>query len=243
MKSLRYAVGIAPFALTVTAFGLTAAIATPAVGHAKPGDCTTYEWPSAVAISTDGWVLSGRGLFKEARDFSIATVPPAVSPIMSPGMYLDGTLNVDGKAISGQLSLRGSTETLWTFDGAVGADRRATGQANGKPFTVDNPLICTAKEATAEPQTDPKPQPDPKPQTEPQAGKTATVVMATNIFNNPDGNGTEYLNAEGNPIPKQPGQVQLVEPELCRSNWCHVVAPEVPGDAWIYIGDGMGTFP
>jgi hypothetical protein len=69
------------------------------------------------------------------------------------------------------------------------------------------------------------------------------VITPTDIFNKPDGNGTEYRNANGIPIAKQPGQVQLVEPELCRNNWCHVVAPEVPGDAWIYIGDGMGTFP
>jgi hypothetical protein len=76
----------------------------------------------------------------------------------------------------------------------------------------------------------------------PLAPKTATVLMATNIFNLPDGEGTEYLDDDGQPIFKPPGAVQLVAPDLCRDNWCHVVAPEVDGPAWIFIGDGFGTY-
>jgi hypothetical protein len=76
--------------------------------------------------------------------------------------------------------------------------------------------------------------------------KTATVLQATDIYNKPDGPGkAPYKDASGNNKFKPPGQVQLVAPDLCQNNWCHVVgAPEVPqGPAWIYIGDGMGTYP
>jgi hypothetical protein len=77
-----------------------------------------------------------------------------------------------------------------------------------------------------------------------QAGtKTATVLQSTDIFNKPQGD--PYKDANGNNKFKAPGSVQLVAPDLCKDNWCHVVgAPEVPqGPAWIYIGDGMGTYP
>lgn len=123
------------------------------------------------------------------------------------------------------------------YRGTVGADGVASGTSSGNVVPInlwnptnwksDQPLNCDALN------------------TGPATGtaKTATVKQATNIFNKPDGNGTEYLGANGSPIFKAPGQVQLVAPELCRSNWCHVVAPEAPGDAWIYIGDGIGTFP
>jgi hypothetical protein len=118
------------------------------------------------------------------------------------------------------------------YRGTVGPDGFASGTASGNvipinlwnptPWRSDQPLNCDAQTAT----------------------KTATVNQATNIFDKPDGQGTEFRNANGDPIFKPPGQVQLVAPELCRSNWCHVVAPEVPpGNGWIYIGDGIGTFP
>jgi hypothetical protein len=69
------------------------------------------------------------------------------------------------------------------------------------------------------------------------------VNRDTNIFDAPDGRGTEYRDANGDPIFKSPGPVTLVEPELCRNDWCHVVAPEVPpGTGWIYIGEGFGTY-
>jgi hypothetical protein len=75
--------------------------------------------------------------------------------------------------------------------------------------------------------------------------KTATVLQATDIYNAPNGTGQPYKDANGANRFKPPGQVQLVAPELCNTatNWCHVVAPEVPGQAYIYIGDGLGTYP
>src|SRR5262249_39829056 len=75
------------------------------------------------------------------------------------------------------------------------------------------------------------------------AQNTATVNKPDDIYNKPDGNGTAYTDAKGNNIFKPKGQVQLVEPDLCRNDWCHVVAPEVPGDAWIYAGEGYVTVP
>jgi len=73
---------------------------------------------------------------------------------------------------------------------------------------------------------------------------TATVLKPTDIFDVPDGNGTSFKNSDGDPIFKSPGQVTLVPPELCRDNWCHVVAPEVPGGVgWIYIGEELGSYP
>jgi hypothetical protein len=70
---------------------------------------------------------------------------------------------------------------------------------------------------------------------------TATVNKSDDIYNLPDGNGTPYLDANGHNIFKSPGQVQLVSPDLCRQDWCHVVAPEVQGQAWIYAGEGFMT--
>jgi hypothetical protein len=124
------------------------------------------------------------------------------------------------------------------YRGTVGPDGFASGTSSGNVIPInlwnptnwksDQPLNCDGVN------------------TGPAQGaaKTATVNQPTSIFNKPDGNGTEYLNANGVPIFKQPGQVQLVAPDLCRDNWCHVVAPEVPpGDGWIYIGNGLGSFP
>ena len=76
--------------------------------------------------------------------------------------------------------------------------------------------------------------------------KTATVLQATNIYPVAGGNGEPYKDAKGDPKFKPPGQVKLVAPDLCRTdNWCHVVgAPQIPqGEAWIYIGDDLGSYP
>jgi len=82
-----------------------------------------------------------------------------------------------------------------------------------------------------------------------QTAKTATVSIATDVYNAPDGNGQPYKNGDQN-VAAQPGQVQLVGPELCKSNdWCHIVPPQGAGNpSWIYIGPGengarFGTYP
>jgi hypothetical protein len=77
----------------------------------------------------------------------------------------------------------------------------------------------------------------------PTAAKTATVNKPDDIYDKPDGTGTAYKNDDGSNIFKPAGPVQLVAPDLCRDNWCHVVAPEVPGPAWIYAGEGFVTVP
>lgn len=75
------------------------------------------------------------------------------------------------------------------------------------------------------------------------APKTATVKKPVDISDGPDGTGTPYKNADGDNVFKPAGEVQLVAPDLCRKDWCHVVAPEVPGPAWIYAGEGFVTVP
>ena len=84
-----------------------------------------------------------------------------------------------------------------------------------------------------------------------QTSPTATVSIATDVYNAPDGNGQPYTNGVQNQnVAAQPGQVQLVGPELCKSNdWCHIVPPQGAGNpSWIYIGPGengvrFGTYP
>jgi hypothetical protein len=76
--------------------------------------------------------------------------------------------------------------------------------------------------------------------------KTATVLKPTAIYPVGGGSGKPYRDADGEDKFKPPGQVKLVAPELCRTdNWCHVVgAPQVTeGEAWIYIGDDLGSYP
>lgn len=170
-------------------------------------------------------------VFPQANGSSIGPGVGTASGGINP-TYGDVTGSITGRDIQFTVVWHDNKGTA-QFKGTVGDDGIARGTATGPqiPINLWNPgpwsstdaLECGAPGG--------------------QAGKTATVNTATDIFNKPDGNGTEYLNGDGIPIAKQPGKVQLVEPELCRSNWCHVVAPEVPGDAWIYIGDGMGTYP
>jgi hypothetical protein len=73
-----------------------------------------------------------------------------------------------------------------------------------------------------------------KPDNSPAPGqKTATVLQAVDVYNQPDGKGTVYRDADGHNIFLAAGrQVPLVKP--CRDNWCQVVDPDVPGEAWVY---------
>jgi len=68
----------------------------------------------------------------------------------------------------------------------------------------------------------------------PGAGQTtATVVQPVDVYNQPDGQGVVYRDADGHTVFLPAGrQVQLVQP--CRDSWCQVVDPDVPGDAWVY---------
>jgi hypothetical protein len=59
------------------------------------------------------------------------------------------------------------------------------------------------------------------------------VLQEVDVYNQPDGHGTVYRDADGHKIFLIAGrQVQLVKP--CRDNWCQVVDPDVPGEAWVY---------
>jgi hypothetical protein len=72
-----------------------------------------------------------------------------MSPIMNPGMYLDGSLNTNSPNrlfVTGQLSLRGSSERQWSFSGNVRPDGQVSGFIDRGEFSVDGKLFCTAKE-------------------------------------------------------------------------------------------------
>ncbi len=116
------------------------------------------------------------------------------------------------------------------YSGDTGSDGFAHGNSTGNvvPINLWNPGPWDSTDALDCSQLTP-------------TGQTAFVNQPDNIYDQPDGNGNEYLDDNGNPIFKPVGQVQLVEPDGCRNDWCHVVAPEVPGPAWIYAGDGFVT--
>jgi len=152
-----------------------------------------------------------------------------------------GTANgsINGRTIKINVTWdQGPGRGLWSdITGQINDDLFASGTAKNSQG-VTNTWKTSAKQRCVPAE---KPQPPPPP---PQAPKTATVLKATNIHDLPDGEGTPFLDENGEPIFKPPGQVTLIEPGLCRDQWCHVVAPEVPpGEGWIYIGEGHGTFP
>jgi hypothetical protein len=68
------------------------------------------------------------------------------------------------------------------------------------------------------------------------AGQTVTILQPSTIYK--AANGAPYTDAKGNEKFKPTGaKVQLVGPEFCTGDWCHIVGtPEVNGDAWIYGG-------
>jgi hypothetical protein len=209
-------------AAALGAGGLLAAPTAHAVENCTvPGEYLRLDMPEnggyTITLSTKNGAIGDSGL-------SLAT--PEL------GVYGKVVGGITGRNVDFTITWN-DTKTNARFIGTVGQDGFASGTATGAsvpinqwnpgPWRSTEPLNCAAEQGAA--------------------AKTATVNKATNIFNKPDGLGTEYLNAAGTPIFKPPGQVQLVAPDLCRNDWCHVVAPEVPGDAWIYIGDGFGTFP
>ncbi|HZQ33246.1 MAG TPA: hypothetical protein VFB19_16105 [Mycobacterium sp.] len=110
----------------------------------------------------------------------------------------------------------------WQYSGDVGDDLGLAGTLRAPGVTEawhsEVPVECVA----------------PKPDASPAASqKTATVLQAVDVYNQPDGTGTVYRDAAGQKIFLPVGrQVQLVKP--CRENWCQVVDPDVPGDAWVY---------
>lgn len=209
------------------ALGLAAVAAIPTVAHAKPGDCTNYVWPSNVVINTDGWVLRGGGQDKSSQHFSIEAVPAHLAPIFSPGMFLDGGLKLDGTRVSGSLSLHGSSDTAWNFDGGLNSGGYVSGQANGKPFSMDNPLICTAKEAApaAPPPPVVNPPNVPPPVDNTPKASTATVNADTDLFDKPNDDGDavviDVLTA---------GRVVTVVSPCSPDAWCILSDPK--GAAW-----------
>ena len=110
----------------------------------------------------------------------------------------------------------------WQYSGDVGDDLSLSGTLRAPGVTEawhsEAPVECVA----------------PKPDTDPAVGqKTATVLQEVDVYNQPDGHGTVYRDADGHKIFLIAGrQVQLVKP--CRDNWCQVVDPDVPGEAWVY---------
>ncbi len=146
-------------------------------------------------------------------------------------VYGNATGSVEGTTVNFVIDWNDNQGTA-IYSGTVGDDGFAHGNSTGNvvpinlwnpgPWDSTNTLNCSGVNTT---------------------GETATVNKPDNIYDQPDGNGNVYLDNNGNPIFKPVGQVQLVEPDLCRNDWCHVVAPEVPGPAWIYAGEGFVTVP
>jgi len=160
----------------------------------------------------------------------VVTVPPSgTNPT-----YGNATGSINGNQVTVHIVWNDNKGTA-DFTGTIGDDGIAKGSSTGTPIPVNlwNPgpwdtapgqFTCTNDQAPAT--------------------KTATVLKASTVFDSPDGQGTEYRNANGNAIFASPGKVQLVAPDLCRNDWCHIVPPAgVNGDAWIYIGEGYGTYP
>jgi len=134
----------------------------------------------------------------------------------SAGIFAGRTLNLDGYV----LKIGGARGSMNTDEGR---------EVEWHTRTTDSIVCAGTTSADAAPAE--------------AAPKTAIVNKPTDIFDKPDGVGTPYKNADGDNIFKPAGEVQLVVPDLCRDDWCHVVAPEVPGPAWIYAGEGFVTGP
>jgi hypothetical protein len=67
-------------------------------------------------------------------------------------------------------------------------------------------------------------------------GQTVSILQPSTIYK--AAHGAAYTDANGNEVFKPTGaKVQLVGPEFCTGDWCHIVGtPEVTGQAWIYAG-------
>jgi hypothetical protein len=144
-------------------------------------------------------------------------------------VYGNATGSVSGNVVDFVIDWNDNKGTA-IYRGTVGDDGIAHGTATGNviPINLWNPGAFDSTNTLTCPAATP-------------AAQTATVNKPDDIYDQPDGNGTPYKDANGKNIFKPKGQVQLVAPDNCRNNWCHVVAPEVPGDAWIYAGEGYVT--
>ena len=219
---------LATFAASATAVAAAGLLSMP-VAHAASctvnGDYLRFQQHEGPYTTTTSVNAKGSALGP-----GVVSVPPSGTN----GTYGKASGSINGRDINVHIIWDDNKGTA-DFTGTIGDDGIARGNSTGTPIpinlwtpgpwdTAPGQLSCTDDQNGA--------------------AKTATVLQATNVFNQPDGRGTEYRNANGNTISAPPGKVQLVEPDLCRDNWCHIVPPAgVNGEAWIYIGEGFGTYP
>jgi hypothetical protein len=229
-----------------TAISAVGFLTFPAPAQANPmfplaPGCASYSWPggggfsvhagngTTTNMSTSQDRVVGRSFYlADGAQAADATYGNPSGGIIG-GTSIDITINWDQGPGAGY---------AWHFVGKINDDGLASGTLHAS--NRDDAWSSSQKFSCITSATPPAPAPQAPAQPPP---KTATVLKATDIYDLPDGKGTKYKNAQGKPIFKGPGPVTLVAPDLCRDNWCHVVAPEVPpGNGWIYIGEGLGTY-
>ncbi|MGZ6777723.1 MAG: hypothetical protein ACXVGO_01880 [Mycobacterium sp.] len=226
----------APAAAALCTFGVVIA---PGAAQAAP--CSNWEFPH-------GYVGISQTTPNNGFSFRFDSQPAAQQAIA--GAPVDASNNKHGTAIGSIAGHHMDVTVTWDdgttqhYAGDVAGDGS---HANGtEPFawqSYNTAFTCADPAPAAKPDT---PKQGDQPADQPAVQPTATVLKKTDIYSAPNGDGTQFKDADGVPIFKSPGTVQLVAPELCDTNthWCHVVAPEVPGGTgFIYIGDGLGTFP
>lgn len=198
---------LAASATALSAIGLfTAPVALADESCTVPGQYLNLFQPDGnykLFISANGSALGPRGL--------------AVVPGGAIGTYGNVRGGIQGRNVDFTITWD-DNQGQAHFTGTVGDNGVAHGASSGPsvpinlwnpgPWDSTDPLTCPAAEA--------------------QAAKTATVKQDVDVFDQPDGVGTEYPG-----IILRVGRVlELVEP--CRSDWCHLVIAEAPGGTgWV----------
>jgi hypothetical protein len=147
------------------------ALAFPASGHAKPGDCLKWAWPAQFNILIDnGTVLAANGAdLSTTGPLTMTKVADAASTMLQPGIQLQGTLRLEGTHIPvATFSTSGGSGKALALSGRVDKDGKARGDLFQEPdrWETDRPLACTFTEP--QPAAAPPQQSQPQPQEQPQ---------------------------------------------------------------------------
>ena len=243
---------LATMGAAATAIGAVGFFTVPAPAQAAPlaplplaPACNSYGFNGATALSQDnGWAVQFN-----------STGPSATGPATASsdtGTQMHGTLSggINGRAVD--FTINWDNGSRGRYVGQVNEDAgfaAATGTTGDSGWRLLGPLECLTPNNPLPPAPPPLEQQVPKPlpyQVPPPVvveipKQFATVVSPVDVYNLPDGKGTVYKKADGSNVFLETGrQLQLVEP--CRSDWCHLVVAEVPGEAWVSQTGPDGPF-